>query len=159
MLYRGKSFFSPVVIEFCCLRMEPACYSCLGISRTTRAFYSLTSFQGVLRRKSLETLENLRRGIHNKRRGMLSASVVLIHDIARPHTVNVTKNIVQNFRSQRLPPVSAHEEFLSGHHFSTDEDVQTTVTHWLHSQAANFYDTGLQILWYDKCSGDSYDEK
>ena len=33
-----------------------------------------------------ETLQKLRRVIHNKRRGMISACVVLLHDNARPHT-------------------------------------------------------------------------
>ena len=33
-----------------------------------------------------ETLKKLRRAIENKRRGMLTSGVVLLHDNARPHT-------------------------------------------------------------------------
>ncbi|KAJ4426677.1 hypothetical protein ANN_26475 [Periplaneta americana] len=31
-------------------------------------------------------------------------------------------------------------------HFHSDRDVQTTVTHWFRSQAADFYDTEIQML-------------
>jgi len=40
-----------------------------------------------------ETLRKLRRAIQNKRRGLLSKGVVFLHDNARPHTANVTKNL------------------------------------------------------------------
>ncbi|GBL71965.1 hypothetical protein AVEN_115010-1 [Araneus ventricosus] len=66
------------------------------------------------------------------------------------------KNLLQKFRWKVFvqPPYSPDlaksdfhlKKFLSGHYFATDEDVQTTVTRWFHSQAADFYDTGLQKL-------------
>jgi hypothetical protein len=37
-----------------------------------------------------ETLKRLRPAIHNKRRGMLTRGVCLLHDNARPHTAGVT---------------------------------------------------------------------
>lgn len=39
-----------------------------------------------------ETLKNLRRAIQNKRRGKLSKGIVLLHDNARPHGANRTKD-------------------------------------------------------------------
>jgi len=45
------------------------------------------------------------------------------------------------------------KEFLGGQRFDTDEEVKTTVEDWLSSQAADFYDEGIQKLVerYDKC--------
>ena len=40
-----------------------------------------------------ETLQNLRRTIQNKRRGVLCAGVVLLHDNARPHTARRTTHL------------------------------------------------------------------
>jgi hypothetical protein len=37
-----------------------------------------------------DTLKKLRRAIQNKRRGMLSRGVVMLHDNARPHTAAAT---------------------------------------------------------------------
>ncbi|KAJ4434307.1 hypothetical protein ANN_22861 [Periplaneta americana] len=52
------------------------------------------------------------------------------------------------------------KKLLPGQHFHSDREVQTTVTHWFRSQAAEFYDTGIQKLIprYDKClnSGGEY---
>ncbi|GFU97887.1 mariner Mos1 transposase [Trichonephila clavipes] len=55
-----------------------------------------------------ETLRKLRRAIQNKRRGFLSKSVVFLHDNARPHTANVTKNLLRGFGWDVLdhPPYS-----------------------------------------------------
>jgi hypothetical protein len=44
-----------------------------------------------------ETLNKLRRPIENKRRGMLTKVVVLLHDNARPHTAARTKALLQQF--------------------------------------------------------------
>jgi hypothetical protein len=43
------------------------------------------------------TLKKLRRAIRNKRRGMLSRGVVMIHDNARPHTAAATQNLITTF--------------------------------------------------------------
>lgn len=45
-----------------------------------------------------ETLRPLRRAIQNKRIGTLSSGVILIHDNARPHSANVTKKLLQQFK-------------------------------------------------------------
>ncbi|XP_069680131.1 histone-lysine N-methyltransferase SETMAR-like isoform X2 [Periplaneta americana] len=44
-----------------------------------------------------ETLRKLRRAIQNKRRGMLTAGVVLLHDNARPHTTRRTAAVLTEF--------------------------------------------------------------
>ncbi|KAJ4441013.1 hypothetical protein ANN_10862 [Periplaneta americana] len=44
-----------------------------------------------------ETLRKLRRAIQNKRRGMLTAGVVLLHDNARPHSARRTAAVLTEF--------------------------------------------------------------
>ncbi|KAJ4447601.1 hypothetical protein ANN_09608 [Periplaneta americana] len=70
--------------------------------------------------------------------------------------------------SAPLPPLSLSlslfKKFLSsGERFGNDEDLKTSVTRWFHSQAAEFYDRGIQKLIprYDKClnSDGGYVEK
>ncbi|GFY19459.1 histone-lysine N-methyltransferase SETMAR [Trichonephila clavipes] len=54
------------------------------------------------------TLQKLRRAIQNKRRGMLSAGVALLHDNARPHTTNRTEDITSfGWEQLGLPPYSS----------------------------------------------------
>jgi histone-lysine N-methyltransferase SETMAR len=45
------------------------------------------------------------------------------------------------------------KNFLAGQRFNNDEDVKRAVQMWLSSQAATFYDEGIQKLVsrYDKC--------
>lgn len=53
-----------------------------------------------------ETRKKLRSAIKNKRRGMLSRGIVFIHDNARSHTANVTKQLHADFaweQFNRLP--------------------------------------------------------
>ncbi|GFV38422.1 uncharacterized protein TNCV_4393031 [Trichonephila clavipes] len=89
-----------------------------------------------------ETLWKLRRAIQNKRRGMLT------------------------YCSSDLPPSDFHvflylKKFLSsGKRFGNDEELKTSVRRWFHSQAAEFYDRGIQKLIprFKKClnSGSGY---
>ena len=44
-----------------------------------------------------ETIKKLRHAIQNKRRGLLSKCVFIFHNNARPHTANVTKQLLQKF--------------------------------------------------------------
>ncbi|XP_035229348.1 histone-lysine N-methyltransferase SETMAR-like [Stegodyphus dumicola] len=114
-----------------------------------------------------ETLRKLRRVIQNKRRGLLSKGVVFLHDNARPLTANVTKNLLQGFGwdvfdhppdSPDLAPSDFHlflhlKSLLGGQHFNNDDELKETVSNWLKTQAANFYEEGIQKLVprYDKC--------
>jgi histone-lysine N-methyltransferase SETMAR len=45
-----------------------------------------------------ETLKKLRRTIQNKRRGILTSGVVLLHNNTRPHTAACTQALLQQFR-------------------------------------------------------------
>ncbi|GBM18588.1 hypothetical protein AVEN_37238-1 [Araneus ventricosus] len=44
------------------------------------------------------TLKKLKRAIQNKRRGLLSSGVVLLHDNARPHTAVRTGEVLRKFK-------------------------------------------------------------
>uniref|UniRef100_A0A1B6H603 Mos1 transposase HTH domain-containing protein n=1 Tax=Homalodisca liturata TaxID=320908 RepID=A0A1B6H603_9HEMI len=114
-----------------------------------------------------ETLHRLRRAIQNKRRGMLSSGVVLIHDNARPHSANVTKQLLQKFKwevfdhppySPDLAPSDYHlfremKAWLGGRRFADNEELQATVRVYLSSLAADFFEEGIGKLVsrYDKC--------
>lgn len=124
-----------------------------------------------------ETLRKLRRAIQNKRRGMLTNGIVLIHDNARPHTANKTRQLLQDFSwsqfdhppySPDLAPSDFHlflhlKTFLGAHKFNNDDQLKERVTTWLTTQAATFYEEGIQKLVprYDKClqNGGSYVER
>ncbi|GBL78693.1 hypothetical protein AVEN_65259-1 [Araneus ventricosus] len=45
------------------------------------------------------------------------------------------------------------KRFLIRQHFPSDDDIQMTVTRWLCSQAADFFDSGIQKFFsrYDTC--------
>jgi histone-lysine N-methyltransferase SETMAR len=106
---------------------------------------------------------------------MLSAGIVFLHDNARPHTVRWTASLLQEFSwevfnhpsySLDLAPSDFHLFLhLKKFHqrFENDREAEMVVTQWFKSQAADFYDTGIQKLVsrYDKClnSGDEYVEK
>ncbi|GBL72997.1 Histone-lysine N-methyltransferase SETMAR [Araneus ventricosus] len=123
------------------------------------------------------TLKKLQRAIQNKRRGLLSSGVVLLHDKARPHTAVRTGEVLRKFKWDvfQHPPYSPHmapsdfhlftamKKWLGEQYFSDDEELKNAVTHWLKSQAAAFYAEGIGKLVkrYDKClnNGGDYVEK
>ena len=107
-----------------------------------------------------DTLQRLRRAIQNKRQGLLSSGVVLLHNNARLHMAWQTTALLQQFRwdtmdhppySPDLAPSDYHlflhmKRFLSGKQFHSDAEVKTTVRSWLQQQAVDFFDTGIQKL-------------
>ncbi|KAJ4447089.1 hypothetical protein ANN_09078 [Periplaneta americana] len=107
-----------------------------------------------------ETLRNLRRAIQNKRRGMLSRGVVLLHDNARPHTAASTRELLDQFGweifdhppySPDLAPSDFHlftklKDFLGGTRFGSDEELKKTVNTWLNELAAEEHNTGILKL-------------
>jgi len=113
------------------------------------------------------TLKKLHRAIQNKRRGMLSRCVVMIHDNARPHTAAATQNLITTFGWEQFdhPPYSPDlvpsdfhlflylKSFLAGRWFHDNNEVKEAVTMCFTSQATSFYDEGIQKLVqrYDKC--------
>jgi hypothetical protein len=95
---------------------------------------------------------------------MLSRGVVMIHDNARPHTATATQNLITTFGWEQFdhPPYSPdlapsnfhlflHLKSFLGWRFHGE--VKEAVTTWFASQAAAFYDEGIQKLVqrYDKC--------
>ena len=92
---------------------------------------------------------------------------VLIHDNARPHTARQTQTLLHDeFHSDTFdrPPYSSDlapsdfylflkmKDYLAGKRF-TDDDLQHAVVDWLNSQAAVWYEEGINKLVsrYDKC--------
>ena len=125
-----------------------------------------------------ETLKKLRRAIQNKRRGMLGATILLLHDNTRPYSGAQTQDLITSFRWEQMdhPPYSPDlapsdfhlfihiKKFLGGKRFDDDDDdLKDAVPKWLTSQAAAFYEEGIQKLVprYDKClnNGGEYVEK
>ncbi|GBO15896.1 hypothetical protein AVEN_145617-1 [Araneus ventricosus] len=55
-----------------------------------------------------QTLRKLCRAIQNKRRGMLTEGILLLHDNARPHTAVQTRTILDSFGWEVLdhPPTA-----------------------------------------------------
>ena len=124
-----------------------------------------------------ETLRKLQRAIQNKRRGMLNATILLLHNKTRPHSAAQTQDLIASFRweqmdhptySSDLAPSDFHfflhvKNFLGGKRFDDDEGLKDAVRKWLTSQAATFYEEGIQKLVprYDKCvhNGGEYVEK
>ena len=113
------------------------------------------------------TLRRLRKAIQKRRRGKLSRGIVLIHDNARPHTARQTQTLLhEEFHwdtfdhppySPDLAPSDFHlflkmKEHLAGKH-ADDEDLQHAVVDCLNSQAAVWYEEGINKLVsrYDKC--------
>ena len=113
------------------------------------------------------TLRRLCKAIQNRRRGKLSRGIVLIHDNARPHTARQTQILLHDefhwdtFDHPPYSPDLAPSDFylflkmehLVGKRFTDDEDLQHAVVDWLNSQAAVWYEEGINKLVsrYDKC--------
>ena len=103
--------------------------------------------------------------------GMLSQGVVMIHDNTCPHTAAAMQNLITTFGweqfnhspySPDLAPSDFHlllhlKSFLAGRRFHDDSEVKETVTMCFASQAASFYNEGVQKLVqrYDKCLNNS----
>ena len=86
---------------------------------------------------------------------------------ARPHSAAQTQDLITSFRCEQmdhplyssdLAPSGFHfflhlKKFLGGKRFDDDDDLKDAVQKWLTSQAAAFYEEGIQKLVprYDKC--------
>jgi hypothetical protein len=105
-----------------------------------------------------ETLKKLRSAaIQNKRRGMLTSGVVLLHDCALPHAAARTRAPLRHFNwelfdhfpcSPDLSPSGNHlltrlKNWLRSQLFNNNEELMDGVKTWLNSQAADFFDRGI----------------
>ncbi|GFV96523.1 histone-lysine N-methyltransferase SETMAR [Trichonephila clavipes] len=113
-----------------------------------------------------QTLKRFQRAIKNKRRGMLTNGVSLLHDNARLLTALVTKALLKQFKWEVLdhPPYSpdlAPSDFHlfrylkshGGKSFHDDDEIKDEVEMWLRQQATTFYDYGIQkpVHQLNKC--------
>ncbi|GBM46255.1 Mariner Mos1 transposase [Araneus ventricosus] len=120
------------------------------------------------------TWKKLERAILNKRCGLLSSGVVLLHDNAPSHCCKNRRGLLKfKWDVFQHPPLdmapsdfhlfTAMKKWLGGQHFADDEELKNAVTHWLKSQAAALYAEGIGKLVkrYDKClnNGGDYVEK
>lgn len=107
-----------------------------------------------------ETLENLRRAIQNKRRGVLTKGVRFHQDNARPHIACVTIDLINKCGwdtvthppySPDLAPSDYHlfpelKKYLDVIHFRTEEELKEEVLSYLRGMAVEFYDVGINKM-------------
>jgi histone-lysine N-methyltransferase SETMAR len=102
-----------------------------------------------------DTLSRLREAIRRKRPGLLRRGVVLLHDNARPHTANRTREFLQRYNWEILdhPPYSP--DLAPRRRFATDGEVQQAVMSWLQALDTDFLYAGIDALVYrwNKCLG------
>jgi transposase len=94
-----------------------------------------------------------------KKSGMLTSGVVLLHRNVRPHTVARTRALLKRFNwelfdhppySPDLAPSDYHlKNWLESQHVNNNEELMESIKTWLRLQAAGFFDTGIQNLFPD----------
>jgi hypothetical protein len=93
----------------------------------------------------------------------------LLHDNARPHTANRTRELLRRCNCEVLdhPPYSLDltpsdfhlfgplKKHLGGRSFATDGEVQQAAMFWLQALDTDFFYAGIDALVYqwDKCLG------
>jgi hypothetical protein len=103
------------------------------------------------------------RAIEKRIHGMLISGVVLLHENAPPHTAACSGALMEHFSRELFdhPPYSPDlasngcrlftylKNWLGSQRFSDNEELMEGVKMWLSSQAADFFDTGIQTLFPD----------
>ena len=106
------------------------------------------------------TITALRGTIKEKRRGKLSADVLLLHDNAPVHMSAKSHAAIRQCGSQQLnhPPYSPDlapsdyflfqvmKKFFQGKRFSSDEEVKEAVTTLFEEQSKDFFSRGIKSL-------------
>jgi len=94
------------------------------------------------------------------RRGMLSATSLLLHDNSRPHSAAQAQDLITSFKWEQMdhPPYSPDlapsdyhlflhlKKLLGGKGFDDNDGLKDAVQKWLTSQAATFCEEGIQKL-------------
>ena len=102
----------------------------------------------------------LRQAIREKRRGLLTKGVLLLHDNAAPHKARVSQAAIRecNFEQIPHPPYSPHmapsdfylfpnlKKHLRGKRFSNDFELKSETLKWFDAQTYDFYKTGIYKL-------------
>ena len=106
------------------------------------------------------TITALREAIKEKRRGKLSAGVLLLHDNVPVHMSAKSQAAIQQcgFQQLNLPPYSPDlapsdyflfrvmKKFLRGKRFSSDEEVKEAVTTCFEEQSKDFFFQGDKVV-------------
>lgn len=104
-----------------------------------------------------QLLQSTKAKYRTKRRDMAIRDVILLHDNARPHTANLTKEKLENMHWETLdhPPYSPDlspcdyflfaplKESLGGERFANNEDVENRVRNWLMTRPHTFFQQGM----------------
>lgn len=112
-------------------------------------------------------MQELRKTIRQKRRGMLTRGVLILHDNAPVHKSRVAQAAIRDCGFEQLnhPPYSPDlapsdyflfrnlKSALRGRHFRDDEDVKAATEAWLGGQTEDFYKSGIKSLKekWNKC--------
>ena len=105
-------------------------------------------------------VNDLKPAIRSKRRGLLSKTVLLLHDNARPHTAAHTVDTLRALKFevlkhppyiQDLAPSDFHlfgpvKEHLWGQKFADDDEVMAAVQIWLKATPKSFFLEGFRKL-------------
>ena len=124
---------------------------CFGIERGILLVDFMAHGTTINADRYCETLKKLRRAIQNRRRGMLTKGVCLLHNNARPHVARQTVALLDQFGwdiithppySPDLAPCDYHlfpklKEHLSGRRFSDDDKVKVAVQRFVNDMAAS----------------------
>jgi transposase len=92
--------------------------------------------------------------------GMLTSGVMFLHDNASPHKAARTRPLLEHFNwelsdhppySPDLTPSDYHlfnylKNWFRSQRFNNNEELMEGVKTWPSSQAADFFDTGIQKL-------------
>jgi transposase len=107
-----------------------------------------------------KTVQKLHRALQNKRSGMLTSDIVLLHDSVLLHTAARTRALLEHFNWELFDhPSYSPDLTLSNYHlftylknwfrsqpFKNNEELMEDVKKWLGSQAADFLHTDIQKL-------------
>ena len=113
-------------------------------------------------------LRMLRHAIKSKRPGMLSDGIILLHDNARPHTVNLVRENLRDLTGKHLNILRTTQIFplviftflatwrkttWTSRRFHSDEDAQEWRRLWIYQRPICFYKAGIDALvsQWDKC--------
>ncbi|GFS89438.1 histone-lysine N-methyltransferase SETMAR [Trichonephila clavipes] len=84
----------------------------------------------------------------------------------KPSYEDLAGTCLSSFYSPDLTPSDFHlflhlKSFLAGKHFNIDKELKENVSNWLKTQAATFYEEGIEKLVprYDTCLFGSYVER
>jgi hypothetical protein len=101
-----------------------------------------------------KTLKELHRTIQNKRLGMPTSSVVLLHYNAHPYTAARTRAL-EHFNWElfdhpltvlipiRVTTTTCLPTWLQSQCFKNNEELMKGIKMWMTSQTADFFDTGI----------------